>query len=104
MKLENLKSFILVSGTILFMSAINLLSNNLIYTILYGISIGLIAGSYLNYQNKQKYICILHILGIICLCLTNIIFFSKFLVALAFSLSLIILLSGTFFILRSYNK
>jgi len=96
---NNVRSVILVIGGITFITAVEWMLNNLLYSVIYGISYMLILGS-LVYQDETrinlKKKTILHFAGVVLLGINNVFVFSNLSAAILFSISILISLSGTY--------
>ena len=102
----NMRSVILVVSGIAFMIAMDWMLGNILYAIIYGVAFSLILGSYL-YQEDIRISLVkkwmLHSIGIVLLCLSNILVISNMSAALLISAALSLALSGTYWTKFSNN-
>ena len=103
----NMRSVILVVSGIAFMIAMDWMLGNILYAIIYGVAFSLILGSYL-YQEDIRISLVkkwmLHSIGIVLLCLSNILVISNMSAALLISAALSLALSGTYWTKFSNNN
>ena len=97
-------SLVLSIGSILLIYSIDAISQNVLCAIFYGAAIVLILIALLNSKNirKRNFNIIVHIIGIVLLITSNLLFITSLSNAIRLSLAMIILLSGSFVIINKY--